>query len=533
VVAASPGADAGTQPVGIAARPPQVGATPTQIVEGFLGAMSSYERGFGLAEQFLTPAARDGWNRTAIEVYNRTVTEPSPPSIVRLLYDRAAQIDETGRYTRVPDSEPQQYPLRLEQDEAGEWRIATPPPFLLISSFDLSRTYGPFDTYFADPDGRVLVPDQVWLPTVEPQLALLLTQAVVDGPTGLIGPRGVANPFPADTLVSSAEVSGSVVTVVLSGPTIAETDGDARRLMVAQLTATIQASLPGVERVDLTIGGGVVDVPDISGQLDALAGLTTPPAYLLSDTNAVLADPSATSVFTAVPGPLGRGELGARSLAVSLDRTTAATVDETGTEVWRTPLTDDGEPVLVYTGQDVAPPSFDRYGNLWLVDRLGDGRTSEVKLVPPDGPVLPVLAPELDGDRVSDLRIAPDGVRVAVVAEGVGAVLRLGHVLRGEAPEVDLTVDIPFDGTVSDVAWAGETDLLVVVRPADGIPRPYTVSVDGSGATQGSQTGITSVAAYEDRPAFAVTDVRNVLRQASVLRWDQVSTGAEAVTYPG
>jgi hypothetical protein len=58
------------------------------------------------------------------------------------------------------------------------------------------------------------------------------------------------------------------------------------------------------------------------------------------------------------------------------------------------------------------------------------------------------------------------------------------------------------------------------------------VSVDGSAVTEGSVTGTTSVAAYPSRPAFALTDVRTVLRQTSVLQWDQVTTG-KAVTYPG
>lgn len=543
VVASSPGVDDGASDVRIEVRPPQTGATPTQIVEGFLDAMSSYAPGFPLAEQFLMPDARDGWVRTAIEVYNRRTLDQAEPSAafpdatvasVRLAGERAARIDADGRFTAVvPGSEPLAYTLRLERDPAGEWRIDNPPDFLLISSFDLSRTYSPLVTYFPDPEGQVLVPDQVWLPAGEPQIATLLAQAVVDGPTDLIGPGGVANAFPAGTLVGRTVLSGGTITVPLSGLAIGDTDDAARRLMVAQLTETMNSSLPNIDRVSLTIDGEAVDVPDDSGELAALSGFADPPAYVLADDNTILAaDPTGTSDFGAVPGELGRGELAARSFAVSLDRSQAATVDETGTQVVRTPLTEEGAPERVFQGEDVAAPSFDRYANLWLVDRRRAGPSSDIRMVQPDGSVLAVAAPDLVGARVTDLRIAPDGVRVAVVTEGAGAALRLGQVVRGALPQIDLTVSIPLDGTVTDVAWSGERELLVVVVPPAGLPRPYSVSVDGSVVTEGSVTGTTAVAAYPSQPAFALSDLRTVLRQTSVLQWDQVSTG-RAVTYPG
>ena len=543
VVASSPGADDGSSEVRIEARPPQTGATPTQIVEGFLDAMSSYAPGFPLAEEFLMPDARAGWVRTAIEVYNRpTLDQPEPSAAafpdatqasVRLAGERAARIDAEGRFTAVaPGSEPLEYVLRLERDPAGEWRIDNPPDFLLISSFDLSRTYSPFSTYFPNPEGTVLVPDQIWLPAGEPQLATLLAQALVDGPTDLIGPAGVGNAFPTDTLVGRTVLSGGTLTVPLSGPAVSDTDGAARRLMVAQLAETL-FPLPGIDRVSVTIDGEAIDVPDDSSQLSALAGFADPPVYVLADDDVVRsADPTQRSGLAEVPGVLGRGELASRSLAVSLDRTTAATVDETGTQVLRTPLTEEGQPVRVFQGEDIVGPSFDRYGNLWLVDRRSaGGPSSDIRMVQPDGVVVPVAAPDLVGARVTDLKIAADGVRVAVVTEGA-AVLRVGHVVRGAAPAIDLTVNLPFEGSVVDAAWAGERELLVVVAPPAGPPRPYSVSVDGSAVTEGSVTGTTSVAAYPSRPAFALTDVRTVLRQTSVLQWDQVTTG-KAVTYPG
>jgi hypothetical protein len=120
-----------------------------------------------------------------------------------------------------------------------------------------------------------------------------------------------------------------------------------------------------------------------------------------------------------------------------------------------------------------------------------------------------------------------------VVSTGERTTLRVGHIERSPTPEIDLTADIPIEGTVTDVVWAGPTELLLVVRLPDAVSRPYSVSIDGSNFTQGSVTGITQVAAYAGQQAYALTDAANLLRQTSVLVWDQVTTGAKSVTYPG
>lgn len=542
IVVASPVDGQEGSPVRIEAGRPRPGASPTEIVDGFLDAMSSYEPGFPTAELFLTPAARDSWDRSAIEVYSRSTVVPvdlpaetGADVIVRLFGTRVARIDAGGRFSAAAADSPElQVPFRLAQDEDGAWRIATPPPALLISSFDLSTTYRPFTTYFPDPDGQVLVPDQIWLPAVEPQLAKLIAQAVVDGPTDLLA-TGVANPFPAGTLVGGATIAGDTVTVALTGQAIAATP-DARRLMFAQLSATLSQALdPTVEAVEVTIAGQAIDVPDDSPDMAALLNYADPPAYVLTAGNqAIQLDPTGVAEPVQVPGPLGRGELAARSFAISLDRTTAATVTDLGNEVYHVPLADDGAPVKVFVGEDIDTPSFDRYGNLWFVDRTGQG--SAVKVVLP-GDVSPftVAAPDLAGELVAGFRVAPDGVRVAVVTDSPGAPIRIGHIIRGAdgAFGVELVAAIPFAGRVTDVAWASATELLVVATAPEGFQRPFSVSVDGSVITPGAVTGILSVAAFPARQALALTDANNILQQVSVLDWDQVADGSKAVAYPG
>src|SRR5208337_2051743 len=47
----------------------------------------------------------------------------------------------------------------------GQWRITNPPHFRMLTEPVFSNVYKPQDLYFFDPDGQVLVPDAVFVPT--------------------------------------------------------------------------------------------------------------------------------------------------------------------------------------------------------------------------------------------------------------------------------------------------------------------------------------------------------------------------------
>ncbi|CAM5632506.1 Lipoprotein LpqB OS=Streptomyces tendae OX=1932 GN=lpqB PE=3 SV=1 [Streptomyces tendae] len=170
-----------------------------------------------------------------------------------------------------------------------------------------------------------------------------------------------------------------------------------------------------------------------------------------------------------------------------------------------------GDPVLTSQGKSetdrLTPPSWDAQGDVRIADRNpADPRLLLLK----DGAGDPVevRTPGLDG-RVQAVRVAADGVRIALVVEKDGKrSLRIGRIERdgqaGEQPAVtvlDLRSATPELEEVTAMSWAGDARLVVVGRERGGVQQIGYVQVDGStpeASVPAALTGVKEIAATED-----------------------------------
>lgn len=534
------GAD-GISSVRIEARAPEDGATPAQIAQGFLDAMSSSDVGFSLAKQFLTDSAEQAWQLSPITIYDAPEIEVSGGGAVRLDAQRVADIDVDGQYTAATPGTVLEVELPMVQ-QAGEWRISVPPPGVLITTFDRDNDYSPYVTFYPSTVTNILVPDLVWLPGRTAQVATVLAQALVDGQTTRLG-DSVTNAFPEGTSVDTVSIaSGGVATVDLSGP-LTTADPAALQTMAAQLAYTLGRLPTLLGGVVLTADGEPLAIPGAPGVLrpsdfanrDPLLGFRNPSAYaLMSDRLVAL---NAEGIIAATEGPLGETAGGATQVAVDLNESLAAVVSADGRSVTTQSITGEIEPPPQnFTGIDVARPSWDRFGNLWVVDRTPRG--SVVYTIAPDGTGrdLPIAAPALSTGRVLAFRVAPDGARIAAAVEKDGTTrLLFLRVVRGERVILSGVADpaaLPGLASVGDLAWVGDTSVAVVVTAPERAAQPAVVPVDGSAVIPEVETGVTSVAGYPQQTLFAVTEDGSIRRRVSAITWDTVGPGT-AVTYPG
>ncbi len=280
----------------------------------------------------------------------------------------------------------------------------------------------------------------------------------------------------------------------------------------------------------------VVDFDDFP-ELDPLAGLVDPSAYALMDGRLVTIDP-VTGATARVEGPLGDDATAFRSVAVSLDERVAATVTTNGRQVTTQRWGSTELGLQTYTGSDLATPSWDRYLNLWVADRVAESAT-RVYLLQPDGTRILVEAPLLDAVRVLALRVAPDGARAAATVRTVDGQtqLLLLRVVRGTDRVTLAGVEgraqvAPALDAVSDLAWSDLTDLAVVVTAPQRPAQPVIVRVDGSAVAPEAVTGIAAIAAFPGRQLLAISEDALLRRQLSPISWVTLGAGT-AVTYPG
>ena len=81
-------------------------------------------------------------------------TSPSRPAWTR-----------TGVYAEAPPDGRESVTFGMVQNDADEWRIAEPPPGLILQEEDFARLYRPASLYFLSPDQKFLVPEERWFPT--------------------------------------------------------------------------------------------------------------------------------------------------------------------------------------------------------------------------------------------------------------------------------------------------------------------------------------------------------------------------------
>jgi hypothetical protein len=525
---------------------PRKGWSPEQIVRGFLAASASFEHDHAVAREYLAKKVRDQWEpQQGVTIYEqgnefRLFSDLTSPAedIATIEAPQLATIDETGQYTPADPGSTVRPVFRLNKI-GGDWRIVSFPQGLLLTGRDVARAYRTLDLYFFDPEMQVLVPNPVYVPVqVTGDLRATLVRSLVRGPTDWLAPA-VDTAFPTGTRVLDVERTLAGTLTVDLGGTAAETDPSAWKYMAAQLVWTLQ-QLPDVERLRLQIKGEPVDLSGFPVDVQRPGSWSRfypsqeesgAQAYVVRKSRIWTLSPSGD--VREVPGPAGSGSVPLSQPAVSLDGQWVAGEAPTGDLVVG-PLREDGTFNSALAGSDFLAPSWDRAGNLWVAQSRGDA--SVVWMLDPGRNPVRVSMPALAGREIRALRVAPDGVRVAlVVGDGGSSRLMLARIERdGERARIAGPVALRTGlERVSSVAWRDLDRLAVLGRDVQGVTIPYLVPVDGTRVSPTAAVGdMSSIAAASDQPMLAGVEKGQIWFSRDDLTWQYLTTGRYPF-YPG
>lgn len=153
-------------------------------------------------------------------------------------------------------------------------------------------------------------------------------------------------------------------------------------------------------------------------------------------------------------------------------------------------------------------------------------------------------APEVDG-RVEAVRVAADGVRVALIVEKDGkSSLQIGRIERSASGEPDGAYIFeprsvaPQLEEVTAMSWAGDSRLVVVGSEKGGVQQMKYVQVDGStplGTSPSALANVKEIAASEDEqlPLVAHSEADGIVRLSAGEQWQKVVQDGTAPVYPG
>jgi len=407
----------------------------------------------------------------------------------------------------------------------------------------------------------VAVADPVYVrERVDPMTQLV--RSLLSGPTSWLDPV-VRTRFPTGTAlkegVSSLTPDDQNTLTVPLNDKARHVSLDQCEAMGTQLLFTLQNLSPAVDDVELQAEGKqLCSVKESAANAAATRGSVENPAFLyfvdgrhrLVRVSAEAGAGGTKAEPVPVPGALGDGDKDLRSVAVSRDEHTAAGVGIDGKALYVGSLVSDGslgEPVLVSNGKTaedrLTTPSWDTEGDLWVADQNpADPRLLLFK--EGAGKPLEVATPGLDG-RIRDLRVAADGVRIALVVEKggkrslfVGRIEREGRTGDPQSVSVrELRSATPDLEEATTMSWAGDSRLVVVGREQGGVQQTRYVQVDGStpeGPPPAALTGVKEIAASEDdeMPLVAYSE-DGIVRLPSGAQWQKVDADGTAPVYPG
>ncbi|MER5472708.1 LpqB family beta-propeller domain-containing protein [Streptomyces sp. NPDC002685] len=560
--------------VRVYAMPPHPGASATEIVQGFLEALTSDDAKYETAGKYLTDGARKAWDpyrsTTVLADAPNSVGLPSEAKdgsrdvVFRLSGSKVARVDDRHAYS--PDSGAYSGSVHLTRLKSNkQWRIDGLPQGVLMGTSDFQRNYVSVNKYFyasngTSGSGRPLgtVADPVYVRAqVDPMTQIV--RALLKGPTSWLAPV-VRSRFPSGTELKDRDTSLSPddsnrVTVPLNAKAD-HVGGPQCRQMAAQLLLTLQDLTPtGVDEVELQKSdGSQLCVLAKAGAKDVASHITGqhPDQYFIDHEQRLVRMPSGNRDKTPepVPGALGEGGKKLRAAAVSRDETSAAGVSADGRNLYVGSLVSGGslgEPLVRSQGKTaddrLTTPSWDAQGDLWVADR--DPENPRLLLLQKGaGEPIVVETPLLDG-RVEAVRVAADGVRIALIVEKDGkSSLQIGRIERSKPREprgasvFELGSVAPQLEEVTAMSWAGDSRLVVVGSEKGSVQQMRYVQVDGStpmGTSPSALANVKEIAASEDEqlPLVAYSETDGIVRLSAGEQWQKVVQDGTAPVYPG
>ncbi|MFJ3336589.1 LpqB family beta-propeller domain-containing protein [Streptomyces sp. NPDC086766] len=572
--------------VRVFAMPPREDAPPVEIVQGFLEALTSDDPQYATARQYLTPAAAQQWRPERsttvlaggpdIQVDHSIGRDDTDDYAFTLTGSKVARVDAQQAYTPLDGDYGE--PVHLKRDrKTRQWRIDGLPQGVVMGQSDFQRNYMSVNKYYfasntssaagasgaadapaASGEHATAVADPVYVRRRVDAMTQMV-RSLLSGPTNWLGPV-VRSSFPTGTALRKGVTS---LTPDDQNKLMVPLNEKASRVgheqcveMATQLLFTLQNVTPTVDTVALRRADGTSLCTLGEGRAEDVAtrGSVKRPEFLyfVDDKDRLVRIADGVPVPTAdpVPGALGEGAQKLRSAAISWDERSAAGVGLDGRSLYVGSLVSGGslgEPVLQSGGRTeddrLTTPSWDARGDLWVADR-DPARPRLLVLEQGAGQPLEVRVPGLSG-RINAVRVAADGVRIALVVEKGGKrSLLVGRIERdvrsGERPVVsvlELRSAAPQLEDVTAVSWAGDSRLVVAGREQGSVQTIRYVQVDGSapdGPTPAALTGVKSVAASaDDRLPLVAYSEDGIVRLPSGAQWQQVVKNGSAPVYPG
>ena len=465
---------------------PQDGASPEQIVQGFIDAGSGPEDNWATARLYLAPGFRDKWDpRAGVIVDDRSLRRYASPGTTRVTMDvtPTASVDASGAYTPAGGGQTP-LPFTLVRVDK-QWRIAKAPQGVVLGDDQFGSVYRQYSLMYYDPTWTYLVPDVRWFPATN--AVTQIAKELIDGKPSAWLSGAVASAFPDNVAmdVPSVAVDSGIARVPLSGGALA-----ARQTTLDRMQTQLQASLAtaGVNDVSMTSAGTTLAAHALS------TASTRIPAQPFVDAGRQVgllqSDGSTVEPIAGISEQVARAAPTAMQL--SADHAVAALRDAHG-DVQR--IQAKGQALMLDRRGGLIAPQLDPHGYIWSVPAASP---ADVRAYSAPGRVISVAGAWPEASRITAMALSRDGTRLAaLVTAGGQSQLDIAAIVRG-AQGVPQSLGQPMTvatlpGAGIDLTWLDDTTLGVLAHDSDGISA-IAQTVGGPGSATAAPAGTSTIA---------------------------------------
>ena len=505
---------------------PSAGATPEELVRGFITAARSPIDDYSVAREYLTPEYADQWD----PYFGVLVWEGSRPfrqdgdAAGMLMLSVVAEVDPEGRLLLTEAGESTE--LRFEFTRVGdEWRISSAPAGVILDRATFDAIWSQHQVNFLGAGDR-LVPDTRWFLS-RAALSTEIVNALLAGPSErfeLVARSG----FPEGTSLTknAVTVEDGLARVDIKGEGL--NNPKAQEEMLLQLQTSLQ-SVSGVNRIELLIDG-----TPVKGKPQAVAPMTP------SQVGAKLAgvQNGKFGVFTAsgIEPVIGISpvveELAGDAIALSRSKTVAAVRTKAGVHI-----VSQGFTAVVDNRKDALAPNVD--DDLWTWS-LSASAPTKMHVASASGEQHDIVIPWLDGLDVRAVGIAPGGSMIgALVDDGGKSYVLVGGILRetdgGMPTAVTPKADIELwaSGEALDFDWIDQNRFVAVTLQGSA----GKVTVGGPGtfpSEQGSVPEAEEIFGGGNRAQIRVlTQNGELFAPQGASGWQRVAADVEVIAKRG
>ena len=447
---------------------PLPGASPSEIVLGFLSAGTGPQNDYQVAREYLTDGFASRWrpgDQTLIRVGAYDLQSASDAvQVVNVLV--GAKVNEDGSYENIsPTATNLRFRLAQEQ---GEWRISSAPNLTIVTVPVFEVVFSQFPIYFLDSSGSQLVPDVRWFPK-RSSTPTQLVNALLNGPASWLS-ESVLSAIPAGTKlqVNAVLVQEGKALVDLDATALAA-DNRQRGLLLTQLRSTL-LQLPGVVDVAVLIAGAeqritAAEIPAIPAS--ATFALTGGGITRLSGSEAGPVLGTEDLLSTLNPARLAVGAEG-QQLVVA-----------TSSGVYR--LNQEGDNFTrsrISSTNLVADLQTDLFGQTWV---FRGSIASSIEVIDRSNNSIEIPLP-FSGSVVS-AAVSPEGARLAVLVSDSGQSIRIFGIVRNQqGTPIRLTGNLvvePEAAGVASISWQQSTVLRMLAKTVSGAGSIYDYPISG------------------------------------------------------